>query len=119
MNEIVLKLLTDILHASRRIQQFLEGVSWEDYASNELLQSAVERQFLIIGEAMARLGREAPDTFAQITDAPSIVGFRNVIVHGYDIVDSQVVWSAATIHLPTLLAEIQNLMSSGSNREGR
>lgn len=117
MNESVLKLLTDILHAGRRIQRFLQGVDFENYASNELLQSAVERQFLIIGEAMARLGRESPEIFAQINDAASIVGFRNVLAHGYDVVDSQVVWAAATAHLPSLLMEVQTMLSHVGDQE--
>lgn len=115
MSEIVLKLLTDILHAGERIQRFLQGVDFERYANDEMLQSAVERQFLIIGEAMARLGREEPETFAQIRDASSIVGFRNVLVHGYDAVDNRVVWAAATVHLPVLLVDVRSLLPEGDS----
>ncbi|MCX7992168.1 MAG: DUF86 domain-containing protein [Fimbriimonadales bacterium] len=107
------KLFADILQAGERIQRFVESVEYEADAQNDLLQSAVERQFLIIGEALARLRRDFPDLYAQISDGPQIVGFRNVLVHGYDVIDPQIVWSAATVNLPQLLSEIQQLQKTG------
>lgn len=105
------KLLADILQAGERIQRFVDSVEYEEYVASDLLQSAVERQFMIIGEALARLRRDFPDLYANITDAPQIVGFRNVLAHGYDVIDSQVVWSAAAVNLPTLLSEVQQLLN--------
>ena len=67
-----------------------------------MLRSAVERQFEIVGEALNRLSREDPAVAARIPDVSRIVGFRNVLAHGYDIVDDEAVWSAITDDLPTL-----------------
>jgi uncharacterized protein with HEPN domain len=81
------KLLEDVRAAADLIVRFTEGKSPADYAGDPLLRSGVERQFLIIGEAMSQLARLAPEVAAQITHSRRIIAFCNVLVHGYDLVD--------------------------------
>ena len=71
---------------------------------------AVERQFEVIGEALNRLKRDDPGTVTQIPDHRRIIAFRNILIHGYDVVDHDVVWDVATIHLPDLLARVTELL---------
>jgi uncharacterized protein with HEPN domain len=79
-------LLEDVRRGATLIQQFTAGRSLTEYRGSELLRSAVERQFIIIGEALSRL--EKLDTATdQITDHRKIIDFRNVLVHGYDVMD--------------------------------
>jgi len=54
------KLLFDVLSASKSIQEFTRNLSKESFQSNELIQSACERKFEIIGEALNRLKRYFP-----------------------------------------------------------
>ncbi|MFH1044565.1 MAG: HepT-like ribonuclease domain-containing protein [Pseudomonadota bacterium] len=54
------------------------------------LQSAVERQFEIIGEAMNQLRRIDPNTAAAIPELPRVIAFRNIPVHGYANVDTSI-----------------------------
>ena len=56
----------------------------------------MQRQFEIIGEALNRLARIDPDTASRITHLQQIIAFRNVLIHGYDIVDLDLIWEAAT-----------------------
>jgi len=106
-----LKLLEDIRHAADLIARFVEGRSLEDYAQDPLLRSAVERQFEIIGEALNRLTSADAETARMITHGRRIIDFRNILIHGYDIVDHEVVWDVIETHLPVLRDEVGSLMS--------
>ena len=67
-----------------------------------MLRSAVERQFGIIGEALSRLAKDSPEVVARIPDHGKIIGFRNILVHGYASVDDRIVWGVIEIHLASL-----------------
>jgi uncharacterized protein with HEPN domain len=86
-----LKVLFDIQEACRSLKEFTSAASLDEYGANKLLRSAVERQFLIVGEAMTRLLKTDPSLEAAITDARKIIRFRNILVHGYDVVEHKVV----------------------------
>jgi Ribonuclease HepT-like len=60
------KLLFDVITACRDIVQFTAGKTFGDYLVSELLRSAVERKFGIIGEALVRLRAKDSDTFDRI-----------------------------------------------------
>ncbi len=105
------KHLEDIRQAAGRIRQFTEGKSLQDYSDNALLRAGVERQFEIIGEALNRLARTDSVTASQITNHKRIITFRNILIHGYDVVDDQVVWDVVENNLPVLLREAETLLN--------
>src|SRR5260370_30006320 len=93
-------LLEDIRRAAELIQQFTASRSLAEYAAEHLLRSAVERQFILIGEALSRLEKLDPTIARQIADYRKIIGFRNVLVHGYEMIDDSIVWNTVQHHLP-------------------
>lgn len=72
------KRLRDARRAAERIARFTSGRTRDDYLGDEMLRSAVERQFEIIGEAFTGLRRVDPSLAATIPDLPRVVAFRNV-----------------------------------------
>ncbi|MHB1510127.1 MAG: HepT-like ribonuclease domain-containing protein [Acidimicrobiales bacterium] len=102
--------LWDARHAADSIRVFVEGRSWEDYVTDAMLSSAVERQFEIIGEALNQLSRDDPETAAQIPELARIVAFRNLLIHGYATVDDALVWSLATEKLAELVGVLNELL---------
>ena len=94
--------LWDAAAGSTAIQRFISGQSYDDYLADEMLRSAVERQFEIIGEALSRLTKIQPELAAQIPDVPRIVAFRNILIHGYAVVDNEIVWRPAQAIQPHL-----------------
>ncbi len=103
-------LLWDARRATGLIARFVADRTWQDYESDPMLRSAVERQFQIIGEALNRLSRVDPATAARISDLPRIVAFRNVLVHGYAVIDNELVWEVATTRVVVLATELAGLL---------
>jgi uncharacterized protein with HEPN domain len=103
-------LLWDARAGGDAIERFNSGKDFDDYLADEMLRSAVERQFEILGEALAQLSKADPRLAAQIPDAGNTIGFRNVLIHGYAKVDSAIVWQAATRSLPKLLSAVDALL---------
>lgn len=107
----VKKLLEYIPQAAEAIRRFAGGKSRDDYAADELLRSAVERKFEIIGEALNRLGKLDESLLHCLTHHQRIIAFRNILIHGYDAIDDEVVWDVIQMHLPILLGEVDGLLS--------
>jgi uncharacterized protein with HEPN domain len=76
-----------------------------------LRKSAVERQLEIIGEALNRVRKADPETAQRVPEISRIVGLRNILAHGYAVVDDTVVWSAASERIPALLAAVTELLA--------
>src|SRR5713226_9357846 len=96
------KLLEDIRDAAAFILEVTGMRTKGEYVQNRLMRQAVERNFQIIGEAINRLTKLDPETAARVGEIPRIIAFRNIIVHGYDTLDHEVVWYVISGELPGL-----------------
>lgn len=83
--------LADIVDSCEAIEADVRGLNLDDYQGNRLVRSAVEREFIIIGEAITALSRAAPAIFESITHARRVVDFRNQLTHEYPMVDDALV----------------------------
>lgn len=97
------KYLYDILRACEAIGHFIEGRRLADCDGDLLLRSAVERQLMIVGEAMSQATRMDEGLADQIDDARKIVNLRNVIVHGYTVIENATIWGIVQADVPTAL----------------
>lgn len=95
-------LLWDAHRASEAIASFIAGRGMADYQADLLLRSAVERQAEILGEALNTLSRIAPDIAGRIPAISQAVAFRNILIHGYAVVDNAMVWRVATEDIPAM-----------------
>ena len=103
-------LLEDVRQACEEIFAFTDSKTFKDYQQDRLLQSGVERQFEIIGEALNRLVKTAPDAANQISHYKRIISFRNILIHGYDLVEDTVVWDVVAKDLPLLYNQVTKLL---------
>lgn len=113
----VKKLLEDMRRAAELISEFVADKALADYATDSLLRSAVERQFEIIGEALNRLRKTDPAVAHKITGAHRIIAFRNILIHGYDLVDDEIVWDVIETHLPLLRQELEALLAQDEGED--
>jgi uncharacterized protein with HEPN domain len=112
MDERILKWLYDIKISIDEIDDFFikEEKDFFKYRSNIMLKRAIERNFEIIGEAINRIITRDSIYIEKISNAKSIIGLRNQVIHAYDSISDENIWSILINHLPKLKAEIENLI---------
>ena len=69
----------------------------------------MERNVEIIGEAMNRIIQK--DNSIELSNSRKIVDTRNRIIHGYDSVSDDIIWTIVVSHLPTLKSEVEKLLN--------
>ena len=106
--------VSDILEACDSIDSILRGVSVEAYAQTREKRSAVEREFILIGEAVAMLAKFSPESFQRLSDGRKAIGFRNILTHNYASVDDETVYETAKIDIPRLRAECAEILEGGN-----
>jgi uncharacterized protein with HEPN domain len=110
MDNEIKKFLYDIKVSIDSIEQYLGTKrDFSIYMEDKMLRRAVEREFEIIGEAMSKLSKVAPDM--PISAKQRIIGLRNRVIHGYDKIDDEIIWGTIIRHLPVLKKEIQKLLN--------
>jgi uncharacterized protein with HEPN domain len=75
-----------------------------------MLRAATERQFEIIGDALAQLAKRDVAVASRVTDYRQIIAFRNILIHGYAEIDDRLVWDIVETKLPKLRAEVDELL---------
>lgn len=105
------KYLEDITNSISNIELFLSSrpKEYEKFLEDKCLRSAVQWEIAIIGEAMNKLLKENPDV--PITDKRRIVATRNYLIHGYDSLKPDIIWSIVINHLPLLKHEVNILLN--------
>ncbi|MCX6364240.1 MAG: DUF86 domain-containing protein [Actinobacteria bacterium] len=97
--------LQDMVTAAAAIRTFIAGRTLDDYAGDLMLRSAVERQFEILGEALARALRLDAGLQTRLPASRGAIDFRNVIAHADDALSAATVWDIARNELPGLAAD--------------
>jgi uncharacterized protein with HEPN domain len=113
-----LGMLVDIRDSARFIAEDTASATYEQFLSDRRMRQLVERNLTIIGEAVNRLRRRDPDTAARIDAIPQIVAMRNVITHGYDVIDYAKVGQAIHETLPVLHGQIETLLPEEDREAG-
>jgi uncharacterized protein with HEPN domain len=101
-------LIDDIIECGDKILRYTHNMSYDDFASTDLVLDAVIRNFEIIGEAANRLSDDFKDLYPTI-EWHRIRGFRNRIVHDYAGVDTTIVWGIITNFLPDMLIRLKSI----------
>ena len=103
--------LTHIEEAVQRIKRWTEGISHEEFLDDELRQSAIMRQLEIIGGSDGPADGGIPPGHAAVLPWNVMKSMRNVLIHGYDEVDIEIVWTTAAEDIPQIQAPLQKLLS--------
>lgn len=109
------KYLYDVLVACEEIEEEtnLRSRDFNIFCTDRVYRKFVERDFEIIGEAMNRVLKIMPDI--NITSARKIVNTRNLVIHSYDSLSKEILWSIVIKHLPVLKKEIKTLLENSDS----
>jgi len=95
------KFIDHILESIELIEEYLIGVSEQDFWEKKQIQDSVLRRIEIIGEASKNLPKEIKEA---IPDIPwqRIAGLRNVLTHHYWGIDLNMSWNIVQKEIPEL-----------------
>ncbi len=101
--------LRHMLDHGREAVRMARGRQHHDLERDRMLELSLTRLVEIVGEAASKITPEERDRYPSIPWA-KIVGMRQRLVHGYDIVDLQVLWDTVTDDLPPLIAALERIL---------
>ena len=109
--------LRDIVHYTEKVEQFVAGLDYEHFTANEEKALAVIHALQIIGEAVNHLSSSIKQRYPEVP-WEDIIGMRNIIVHGYFLVDLEVVWKTVKESLPPLHQAVTRILQDIKEDEG-
>lgn len=115
----VVTCLEDLRSAAEAIERYTSGTTLDQFRPDEMRQDAVVRRIEIMGEAADRLMRADANHQANFPDLPlrDIKDMRNLVAHGYDAVDLDIVWDTATADVPALRRQLDVLVADRRTRD--
>lgn len=103
--------LVDILQCIEEIFMFLgDRRDFTAYLSDIKTKKAVERNLEIIGEAVYRILKA--DTNLKLENAKNIIGTRNRIIHSYDNISDEIIWTIVCRELPNLKTQVEEILNN-------
>lgn len=103
----------DILDAMDKAEILLTNVTFDQFAGDFRIHYAVVRALEIIGEATKRLPFDLRDQYPTIP-WKGMAGMRDRIIHGYDMVDYEIVWNTVKQVIPHVRPLLQQILSDYS-----
>jgi uncharacterized protein with HEPN domain len=110
--------LADIIEHGERVERLLRGRDLHNFERDETLRQAILFSLLIIGEATKQLPQwmRAAEPSVNWRGA---AGLRDIIVHQYFGLDTEIVWDAASVHVPRLLGAARRLKAAAASEDGK
>ena len=102
--------LEDIEYYANAAVRFIAGYSLDQYLADEKTRAAVERVLELCGEAMSNLYKVAPTIADGIPHCRAIIGFRNILAHGYAELDHNKVYDIAVTCAPELQIAVRKAL---------
>jgi len=111
MDDEIKTWLYDVLQSINEIESYYENRQrvFQTYISDIKTKRAIERNLEIIGEAVNRILKK--DKNFRLANSEKIVATRNRIIHGYDKISDELIWSIVINHLPKLKDEVSGLLN--------
>jgi len=110
MKDEFLDYVEDILDAMDKAEFLLEAVSFHQFSTDFRINYAVVRALEIVGEATKRLPANLTDQYPEIPWR-GMAGMRDRIIHGYDMVDLEIVWNTVKEVIPDVRPMLERILA--------
>jgi uncharacterized protein with HEPN domain len=100
--------LMHMFEAARNVERFTSGKTIDRFYEDEILRLALTTLFQNIGEAARKISDEFKLEHPEI-EWDDIIGFRHRLVHGYDVIDYDIMWGIIQNNIPELLMQLRKL----------
>ena len=109
--------LADIIEHGERGERLLCNQNLDSFEQDEVLRQAILFSLLIIGEATKQLPQSLRDAEPTV-NWRGAAGLRDIIVHQYFGLDTEITWDAASVHAPRLLDAARRLRDVSRGGDG-
>lgn len=109
MKRKVFLYIKDILRNMRDAEEFVGGMSYDDFAGDKKTFNAVVRSLEIIGEAAKNVSEEIREKYPTVP-WKEMAGMRDKVIHAYFGVDREAVWIAVKDRIPEILPVMENIL---------
>jgi uncharacterized protein with HEPN domain len=103
--------LTDILSSIQKIQDYTAGMNYDDLIEDNKTFDAVVHNLQIIGEATKQIPDEIRRKYPE-TAWRKIAGLRDIIAHGYFMVNPKIVWDIIATKIEPLYKTVELILES-------
>lgn len=104
-----------MLDHARKAARLMAGKGRADVEADEILLLALTRLMEVFGEAASRVPTETRGRHPEIP-WKAVVGLRNVLIHGYDSIDLDILWRVLSEDVPTLLPPLERAVEKETAR---
>jgi uncharacterized protein with HEPN domain len=101
--------LEDIIGSSTKVMRYTQGMTFEDFLTDERTFDAVMRNLQIIGEAAKNVPPEVRSRYREI-EWRKISGLRDVLAHAYFSLENETLWDIVQNKVPPLLVQVQHIL---------
>jgi len=101
--------LEDILEAAQKVENYIEGLTFQQFTKDEMRLDAVLRNLEIIGEATKNLPPAIRNKYSAV-DWRKIAGLRDIVIHTYFNVDRNIIWDIVQNKLPNLRRYVAEIL---------
>jgi uncharacterized protein with HEPN domain len=98
----------DILESIDKIENYISGLEYEEFSKNTMVIDAVLRNLEIIGEASKHIPDDVRENNSKIP-WKRMIGLRNIVIHGYFGVDTEIIWRIITLNLQEVKPFIERM----------
>lgn len=109
MNRDYTIFLKDILESMKLVEEYVDGLDFEEFKKDQKTVDAVVRNIEIIGEATKRIPQNVKDDFSQIP-WKEMAKMRDKMIHGYFTIVHEILWVTANHDIPETKPLIKEML---------